>query len=383
MADRRRSKRTTNKVDRDSRSLDRQTIHEWLVAAERGDLPGLKRLLAQEPRLLDALGQGPYWEGNFRALHYAVSRGHRSVVRWLLARGAFASPVVGEADWSPVHFAVLQPKRDLVRLLINRGAEMDIFAAAALGRADVVRRQLRDDPRLVASRGPDGATPLHFAGSPSVAKMLLAAGADPAERDRFHDQTAMEWVIEKPEVAAVLATAGASVDIHLACAMGDVKRVGAFVRHDPDAVHARVVGAKKTIAGEGETPLTVAARYGRRKIVDFLLAHGAQATSVPSPLPGAVHKGDRVLVQRLLRAGADPNILGPYGHAALHAAAVYGNLAMIRLLLSHGARLDLKDAEHDGMPLNWAVYHRHERAAALLRKHVGRSRRPRRTSERR
>ena len=137
----------------------------------------------------------------------------------------------------------------------------------------------------------------------------------------------------KPKVAAVLAKAGASVDIHLACAMGDVDRVRAFVRNNPDAVNARVDGAKKTIAGEGETPLTVAARYGQRKIVEFLLAQGALATGVPSPLPGAVHKGDRMLVRRLLRAGADPNTLGPHGHAALHAAAAGSHASIVRMLL--------------------------------------------------
>jgi ankyrin repeat protein len=375
MTDRRRSKLESK--------IDQRAIHEWLVVAERGDLPALKQLFVKEPPLLDALGQGPYWEGNFRALHYAVSRGHRSVVRWLLAKGSSAKPVGGEADWAPLHFAALPAKRDLVRLLLNHGAEMDIFSAAALGRVDVVRRMLRDDPRLVASRGPDGATPLHFAGSPGVAKVLLAAGADPAERDRFHDQTAMEWVIERPNVAAVLAKAGANVDIHLACAMGDVDWVRAFIRSNPDAVHARVDGARKTIAGEGETPLTVAARYGQGKTVEFLLAQGALAKSAPSPLPGAVHKGDRTLVRRLLRAGADPNTMGPHGHAALHAAAVYGNTAMIRLLLSHGARLDLKDAEHHGTPLDWALYHRHERAAGLLRKRASRSRLPKKTNGKR
>jgi ankyrin repeat protein len=193
----------------------------------------------------------------------------------------------------------------------------------------------------------------------------------------------MEWVIERPKVAAVLAKAGARVDLHLACAMGDVDRVRAFVRTNLDAVHTRVEGQKKTFAGEGETPLTVAARYGQRKMIEFLLAQGAVATSAPSPLPSAVHKGDRNLVQRLLRAGADPNTLGSHGHAALHAAAVYGNAAMIRLLLSHGAQLDLRDTEHHGTPFDWAVYHGHPRAAGLLRKRAGRSRLPKRTNGKR
>src|SRR5262245_10318915 len=175
------------------RKVPKPLVRGWLFAAERGDLRALKRLLATEPRLLDALGPGPYWKGNFRALHYAVSRGHRRVIRWLLARGAAATPTAGESDWAPLHFAALPPRPELVQLLIEHGAQMDIFAAAALGRVKVVRKLLRDEPQLVSRRGPDGATPLHFAGSAGVARTLLDAGADPTWRDSFHDQTAMEW----------------------------------------------------------------------------------------------------------------------------------------------------------------------------------------------
>jgi ankyrin repeat protein len=350
-----------------SRPLDKDLVREWIFAAERGDLPALERLYGAEPRLVDALGHGPYWEGEARALHYAVARGHRKVVRWLLARGASALPTTGEFDWAPIHFAAVPPRRDLVRLLIDHGAKMDIFVAGIFGDVKTVRRMLREDPSLVSRRGPDGATPLHFAGSPAVARALLAAGADPRVRDTFHDQTPAEWTIERPDVVAVLAKAGADVDIHLASAAGDLGRVKAILRRAPSAINARVSEKKKTIGAEGETPLSLAARYGQRRVLEFLLEHGALATTDPSPLPGAVHRRDRVIVKRLLEAGADPNVFGPYGHAALHAAAVYGNLAMIRLLLSAGARLDLRDKDHDSTPLGWAEYHKHERAVQFLK----------------
>src|SRR5262245_19358310 len=287
------------------RKVPKPLVRGWLFAAERGDLRALKRLLATEPRLLDALGPGPYWKGNFRALHYAVSRGHRRVIRWLLARGAAATPTAGESDWAPLHFAALPPRPELVQLLIEHGAQMDIFAAAALGRVKVVRKLLRDEPQLVSRRGPDGATPLHFAGSAGVARTLLDAGADPTWRDSFHDQTAMEWVIDKPKVAAVLAKAAGDLDIHLACAIGDLRRVRSLIGLNPDAINARLTGAQKTFAAARETPLCVAARYGQGRVVEFLLERGAKATSDPSPLPGAVHKGDRLIVTRLLKAGAD------------------------------------------------------------------------------
>lgn len=77
------------------------------------------------------------------------------------------------------------------------------------------------------------------------------------------------------------------------------------------------------------------------------------------------------MVTQLIRAGADPNAFGPHGHTALHAAAVYGNLAMIRLLLSSGARLDLKDKTFDDTPIGWAAHHKHERAVRFLRARSG------------
>ena len=129
------------------------------------------------------------------------------MIRWLLARGASVRPIAGDADWAPLHFAAVPAKPKIVRLLLEHGAQMDIFTAAVLGNVRVVRRLLRNNSKLVTSRGPDGATPLHFSGSPAVAKVLLAAGANPRLRDRFHKGTPAEWVSEKPEIVAVLARA--------------------------------------------------------------------------------------------------------------------------------------------------------------------------------
>ncbi|MGH9347570.1 MAG: ankyrin repeat domain-containing protein [Vicinamibacterales bacterium] len=373
MTSRRRSTEEGKAAGRNrSGRVDAQLVREWLVAAEAGDLSTVKRLLAAEPRLLDASGQGPYWKGNVRALHYAVHRNHRRVVGWLLAQGASAGPVDGDADWAPIHFAAVAGHRNLVHPLIQHGARMDIFAAAALGDARAVRRLLGEDPTVVAGRGPDGATALHLAASPDVAKLLLAAGADPGSRDTFHRGTPIQWAVDRPRVAAVLAEAtGAVVDIHLACAMGDLRRVRALVARNPEAVNKKIGSKRKPIGIKGETPLGVAARYGQRNAVGFLLQHDAVAATDPSPLPDAVRKGDPIIVKRLLKAGADPNAFCPHGHAALHMAASRGDVAMIRLLLSSGARLDLKDKEHDSTPLGWAAYHEHKQAFDFLKAHGG------------
>ena len=342
-------------------------IRNWLFAAEQGELDILKEKLAAEPKLLDAQGTGPYWIGNFRAIHYAVYRGHLDVVRWLLDQGSAVNPIANDADWAPLHFAVLPPKSAMVKFLLRRGAAIDIFFAAATGDLAAVRKMIRENRKVVRSRGPDGATPLHFAFTPQVARALLAAGADPNVRDKFHHSTPVEWTVESPKVATLIAEAGGGVTLNLACAMGDLKRVKKILARNPKALNSRVKGRTSVLGAQGETALAIAARFGRREVVSYLLKQGATANTDPSPLTGAAYKKDRVLVNQLLDAGVDPNSFGPHGHSALHAAAANGDVAMIKLLLKRGARRDLKDKEHDGTALDWAHFFKHHAAAEALK----------------
>jgi ankyrin repeat protein len=349
------------------KALDARLVHNWLSTAERGDLPALKEMVASEPRLLDASGQGPYWTGHARALHFASHRGHLRVVRWLLAQGAAPNNGTGDIDWAPLHFAAVAQRRAVYALLVKHGAVPDIFTASALGDVREVRRLLRSNPRLVSKRGPDGGTALHFATTPAVARALLAAGANPRLRDRFHKSTPVEWTLERPAVAHVIAAAAGRVDIFTAAALGNVAAAGRLLRAKPNLL-AAVVRKEAPIGVAGETPLGVAAAFGRRRMVEYLLKRGASAAVQPSPLPGAVQNGDRAVVTLLLAAGADPDALGPHGFAALHAACISGHVPMIRLLLARGARLDLRDATHHATPLDWAEYHQQAAAAEVLRR---------------
>ncbi len=350
--------------------LDHEQVRTWLATAERGDLATLKTMAAGEPRLIDALGQGPYWTGKARAIHFAAYRGHLKVLRWLLDQGSAPGLIAGEFDWAPIHFASMPYRKPVYDLLVKRGARPDIFTAAVRGDARQVRAFLKANPRLVNRRGPDGATPLHFSGSPAVARALLAAGANPRTRDRYHKSTPLEWTLERPAVAKIIDAASGRPTIFSAAALGDLSTVRSLLRKSPRLVSSRV-GKDRAFGGEGDTPLGIASRHGRRGVVMLLLKSGASATTDPSPLPGAVHSGDVNIVRTLLDAGADPNAFGPHGHAALHVAGIYGKVPIMTLLLSRGARLDLRDREYSGTPLGWAEHHGHRTAAAFLRRRAG------------
>ncbi len=86
------------------------------------------------------------------------------------------------ATWgeTPIQAAAQMGLRDLTEFLLERGAPLDVFTAAALGRADDVRRLLREDPTLARRRGVHELPAMYFAavgGSLPAAEALLAAGA--------------------------------------------------------------------------------------------------------------------------------------------------------------------------------------------------------------
>ncbi len=132
-----------------------------------------------------------------------------------------------------------------------------------------------------------------------------------------------------------------------------------------------------------------AAFFHHWKMVDFLLAQGADPTSrVPgtgeTPLHSALAKAGRpaviFVVRRLLEAGADPNAAtlpgqetGAFmrdvrtrGETPLHRAAAYADADTIRMMIQRGADVEARDA-HGASPLTWASEHlRPGRVLALL-----------------
>lgn len=81
---------------------------------------------------------------------------------------------------SPVMAALYRGHHQVIAVLLDAGADIDIFAAAAIGRIDALRRVL-DDGGAVNVYAYDGWTPLHLAaffGQIDAARALLGAGAD-------------------------------------------------------------------------------------------------------------------------------------------------------------------------------------------------------------
>lgn len=72
-------------------------------------------------------------------------------------------------------------------------------------------------------------------------------------------------------------------------------------------------------------------------------------------LIGAASLGTENIGLRLLDAGADPHARGLGGETALHWAALFGELQLVRRLID-GADLELEDDQYHSTPLGWAVH---------------------------
>ncbi|HVZ20923.1 MAG TPA: ankyrin repeat domain-containing protein, partial [Vicinamibacterales bacterium] len=132
----------------------------------------------------------------------------------------------------------------------------------------------------------------------------------------------------------------------------------------------RVTGTLEWVDFTGMTPFLFAARAGDVTAMKLLLAHGADP-NIPTyggttPLMAAAgvnwvfdqtyDEGPKALleaVQICLDLGQDVNAVNSMGVTALMGAANRGSDDIIRLLVSKGARLDLKDKEGRSA-LTWA-----------------------------
>ena len=150
-------------------------------------------------------------------------------------------------------------------------------------------------------------------------------------------------------------------DIHDAARRGDLEKVKAVLKDNPDLVSSK--------DGNGETPLHWAACEGYKDVVEFLLANRAEVNAKDNigqtPLHAAAEKGQKVVADSLLANQAEVNVRDNDGQTPLHLAAFNGHKDVVELLLTHQAEVKAKD--NKGLtPLHWAARKGHKAVVELL-----------------
>jgi ankyrin repeat protein len=111
----------------------------------------------------------------------AVRAGDVRTVQTMLGERPSLATSTDNAGRSAVHVAVEAAQPRVVDALVAAGADLDVFACAALGRANELDILLGLDPTLVTKPGPEGTTALHMAarfGHADAVRVLLRHGAE-------------------------------------------------------------------------------------------------------------------------------------------------------------------------------------------------------------
>ncbi|CAH0017361.1 unnamed protein product [Clonostachys rhizophaga] len=348
------------------------------------------------------------------ALHVAIRAGHENIVTLLIDHGADVN--IQGGDGSTLQAASFYGYEDIVRLLIDHGADVNskggrygsaLQTASSFGYENIAVLLITHGAD-VNSKGGEYGTALQaasYSGHESIVRLLIDHGANiDIKGGKYGSALAAASTKCHDDIVQTLIAAGADVNIdggsqigtalQCASATGHLQIVqklldaGADVDSDGGtngtALHVAVMkghwrvvdalleanaSANKACPGryESPTPLYAAAKLGDGKLVERLLAHGADvdAWSVDhgTALIIASSKGHLEVIQLLLDAGADINLYGRLDGSALYEASSHGHDVVVRNLLAKGADVNA------GNPLLAALQNGHIGIADLLRDH--------------
>jgi ankyrin repeat protein len=382
-------------------------VDQFIEAATDGRADRAERLLARYP----AIGRAN--------LHTALLLGDAAAIENRLAgRPELATAPGGPRGWEPLHYvchtsvgaragAREEGLIAIARRLISLGADPNlrfpwlhhgvrrpvlwgsVFAARSL-RLAAALLDAGADPSdgvtlpLAAGAGNIAALDLLFAHGADVNRPWATDGALPVYAILHWAKTAegVRWLLNHGADPDPVFAENGETPLHVVAALWDAALAEEFVRRGADVARPRA---------DGRTPYAVAELNGNGGVAAWLLAHGApRELSEVDRLVSACSRGDWPAAAALLDARPDlRGAIGPehyaafyraaerndtraleamlacgfdpdrgdesIGKTALHAAAMEGWPDAVRVLLSHGASVTVRDREFKAQPLIWAA----------------------------
>ncbi|MEI8044967.1 MAG: ankyrin repeat domain-containing protein, partial [Verrucomicrobiota bacterium] len=299
-------------------------------AAGHGHKDVVEFLLA---RKVPVNGEG--WDGS-PPLYAAAHGGHKDIVQLLLAHGAEVNPT-NRHGGSPLGGAAYGGNKEIVELLLAKGAQVnsesedgtplenaiygcytnwdfsDRCSVSAASRRAVVELLLDHGAEVNYTNGihMGRGTPLGSAagsGQKWLVELLLARGAQVNVRD-FYGRTPLMLAVERgyKDIVELLQAHNAEDTLFDAARVGDVETVKSLLDKNSELI--------RSSDENGKTALHYAARFGKKDIVELLLANKA-----------------------------DINAKNKDGRTPLHQAAERSDGNLIELLLAHKAEINVRDA---------------------------------------
>jgi uncharacterized protein len=285
------------------------------IAAASGQLDLLKRLVALNPEVTKSKTEG----GSDLVVSAAIG-GDLRTVKYLVDDLKLPFDEEDDEQGRPIIWAVQKAHKKVLAYLRERGARSEVMTqqgfntlteAASSGDGDEVRAAL-DNGFAIDGQTKDGQTALMVAARASrqdIVHFLLSKNADSA-----------------------LKTIGGLTALHMATYQE---------REEPAIIRLLITNGVDRNAkdNDGDTPLHLAAAFGRALLVRELLDCGVERDPVnnsnQTPLHVAANSGYAEVVWELLRGGGDVAKAEQNGWTALHYAAADGDQTTLRELLNH------------------------------------------------
>lgn len=364
-----------------------------------------------EVKEVDINARGPF--AQWTPLHWASESGNTRVVRKLIEKGANVNQL-DSSQRTTLYQTAVNGDIEIIKILVKNNADVNaedlarltvLYEAARHGHKEVVKYLMKNGAD-VKRNGTLKLTPLHLAVA-NVDKAMVDCIIENDENigenieavDVF-GWSPLYWAAARnnTSILEILLQATskcrASVDIedkligrsplHIAATNDNVEAVKLLIHYEANVNYKDAWGW---------TPFDCAAARGNKKVINYLIAHGASietndlqkislsicpynhleaATTIiqlgiwkdvmklmeAEFLRCAAGHGDTLMVHALLEAGVKANTGDDLGSTALIEAAKYNHPEVVEILISRGADVNAQD-DLGASPLSYAVERRH------------------------
>ncbi|KAL2869591.1 ankyrin repeat-containing domain protein [Aspergillus lucknowensis] len=327
-----------------------------IYAARRGESDAVKALLAHPDVDINHTDDA----GN-TALTFAAQGGYYDAVEALLDKGADTEVQQVDFQGTAIMRAIDHNQVSVVKLLIERGANLhhtDIFdrgvlhSAAVNHRPEILRILMAHDETLdVNMRDAHGKTTLHDIariGDTETAEVLLAHGGDPTIKDN-HGRTPIRVAREMnfPIILELFRAAGAQKK---AKAHAEGRTNSHPQRTSTGSIIPGAGRSDTAMSGPGALPIWSLARSEQLDELKEILPHASrEEINLTDPDMGqaglhyAVARSTMEILRLLVSHGADVNLQNRYGRTPLHCAVMARCWVAAEILLDAGADMAIKD----------------------------------------
>jgi uncharacterized protein len=168
----------------------------------------------------------------------------------------------------------------------------------------------------------------------------------------------------RTSIAQLLSSKKGTVDLFEASGLGHLDKVRQVVQNNP--------GSAASFSPDGFSALALAAHFGQRDIVEYLIENGAPVNAVAqnptrfTALTGALANNHGEIAKILVNNGANVNYRYEEGFSPLMLAVENDNLEITRFLLDHGAEVDARTSQGKSA-LTFALEKNRQEISALLK----------------